>query len=165
MVKRIDKKALPVTLGTFYPPPFDGPCLSRERTRLGDAAHLTQYGVNHLRLPPGAWSSQRHWHTASDEFVYVLSGEVTLVTSEGAEILRAGDSAGFKAGDDNGHCLRNLSSEEATVLEIGTRIEGDEVDYSDIDLFAPAENKTSAMYTRKDGAPYTDLKRRAKKVE
>ena len=43
--------------------------------------------------------------------------------------------------------------------------EGDEVDYSDIDLFAPAENKTSAMYTRKDGAPYTDLKRRAKKVE
>src|SRR5437588_541436 len=32
------------------------PCRLRERTRLGDAAGLTQYGVNLMRLPPGAWS-------------------------------------------------------------------------------------------------------------
>jgi len=100
--------------------PFDEPCRKRERRRLGDAAGLTQFGVNLLRLPPGAWSSQRHWHTKEDEFVFVLSGEVVLVTDSGEEVLRAGDAAGFKADDPNGHCLRNRSNRDAQVLEIGT---------------------------------------------
>jgi uncharacterized cupin superfamily protein len=137
MSKKIDIAALPPVVGTTYPPPFDGPCLSRERRRLGDAAGLTQFGVNLLRLPPGAWSSQRHWHTESDELVYVLSGEVTLVTDDGAELLKAGDAAGFKAGDSNGHCLQNRSAAEATVLEIGTRARSDGAFYPDIDLAAP----------------------------
>src|SRR5205085_485454 len=83
------------------------------------AAGMTQYGVNLLRLPPGAWSSQRHWHTAGDEFVYVLSGEIVLVTDAGEEVLRAGDAAGFPANDPNGHCLQNRSDRPAEVLEIG----------------------------------------------
>ena len=105
MSKKIDASALTPTIGTLYPPPYDAPCRARQRTRLGDAAGLTQFGVNLLRLPAGAWSSQRHWHTASDEFVYVLNGEVMLVTDAGAELLHAGDAAGFKAGEPNGHCL------------------------------------------------------------
>ena len=105
MTKRIDAAAIAPIIGTLYPPPFDQPCRPRARKKLGDAAGLTQFGVNFLRLPPGAWSSQRHWHTAEDEFVYVLSGEVTLVSDGGDELLRAGDAAGFKAGDTNGHCL------------------------------------------------------------
>ena len=107
MSKRIDIAALPTVVGTLYPPPFDLPCRARERTKLGDPGGLTQFGVNLCRLPPGAWSSQRHWHNHEDEFVYVLSGEVVLVTEEGEETLRAGDSAGFAAGDSNGHCLQN----------------------------------------------------------
>jgi uncharacterized cupin superfamily protein len=101
MTKRIDIAALASVVGTLYPPPFDEPCRARARTRLGDPAGLTQFGVNLLRLPPGAWSSQRHWHTAGDEFVYVLSGEVVLVTDSGEEVLRAGDAAGFPANDTN----------------------------------------------------------------
>jgi Cupin domain len=97
MKKRIDVTSLPSVVGTLYPPSFDVPCRARERTKLGDAAGLTQFGVNLLRLPPGAWSSQRHWHTREDEFVYVLSGEVVLVTDGGEEVLRAGDAAGFPA--------------------------------------------------------------------
>lgn len=97
MAKRIDVAKLPVISGTLYPPPYDEPCRPRERTKLGDAAGLTQYGVNLVRLKPGAWSSQRHWHVAEDEFIYILSGEVTLVTNAGEEILRVGDCAGFKA--------------------------------------------------------------------
>src|SRR5215813_6252433 len=120
MPKRIDIVALIPVVGTTYPPPFDRPCRARERTKLGDAAGLTQFGVNLLRLPPGAWSSQRHWHTGEDEFVYVLSGEVVLVTDSGEEVLRSGDAAGFPAGDANGHCLQNRSSGDADVLEIGT---------------------------------------------
>jgi uncharacterized cupin superfamily protein len=159
MNKRIDAAALEPVVGTLYPPPFDAPCRARERTKLGDAAGLTQFGVNLLRLPPGAWSSQRHWHTGSDEFVYVLSGEVVLVSGGGEEILRAGDAAGFKAGDTNGHCLQNRSDHEARLLEIGTRVADDTGYYSDIDMVAPADGKP-AIYTRRDGTPYQDIRRR-----
>ena len=49
--------------------------------------------------------------------VYVLTGEVVLVTDGGEEVLRAGDAAGFKAGDRNGHCLQNRTNLEAQVLK------------------------------------------------
>ena len=159
MPKRIDPKTLPTVTGTTYPPPFDEPCLARERRRLGNAAGLTQYGVNLLRLPPQAWSSQRHWHSHADEFIYVLAGEVVLVTDEGEEILRAGEAAGFKANDPNGHHLQNRSGEDALILEIGTRHTDDGGVYSDIDMLAPAGGKP-ALYTHRDGSPYPDSKRR-----
>ncbi len=159
MAKRIEVAGLAPIVGTFYPPPYDEPCRARERKRLGDAAGLTQYGVNLLRLPPGAWSSQRHWHSAGDEFIYVVSGEVVLVTDEGEEVLHVGDAAGFKASDSNGHCLQNRSDRDAQVLEVGTRIEGDAAYYPDIDMVAPAGGKP-AQYTHRDCTPYTDLKRR-----
>jgi uncharacterized cupin superfamily protein len=159
MAKRIDVATLAPIIGTLYPPPFDRPCRSRERKRLGDVAGLTQFGVNLLRLPPGAWSSQRHWHTGSDEFVYVLAGEAVLVTDEGEETLRPGDAAGFKAGDTSGHCLRNLSNGEVLVLEIGTRVADDCGYYSEIDMVAPAGG-LRALYTQRDGTPYADIKRR-----
>lgn len=159
MTKRIDPQVLPATIGTLYPPPFDRPCRSRARTRLGDAAGLTQFGVNLLCLPPGAWSSQRHWHTGEDEFVYVVSGEVVLVSNGGEEVLHAGDAAGFPANDGNGHCLQNRSAADARVLEIGSRVAGSAAHYSDIDMMAPAGGKP-AMYTRRDGTPYSDIRRR-----
>ena len=39
--------------GTLYPPPFDEPCRARQRIKLGDAAGLTQFGVNLCTLPSG----------------------------------------------------------------------------------------------------------------
>jgi uncharacterized cupin superfamily protein len=119
---------------------------------VGDAAGLSDFGVNLLRLPPGAWSSQRHWHCAEDEFVYVLDGEVVLVTDSGEEILRAGDCAGFKAGIKDGHHLQNRYSRQAVVLEIGSRkAADDEGDYPDIDL---RFLKAGAGFAHKDGRPY-----------
>jgi uncharacterized cupin superfamily protein len=159
MTKRIDASALSSVVGTLYPSPYDVPCRRRERTKLGDAAGLAQFGVNLLRLPPGAWSSQRHWHTGGDEFIYVLSGEVVLVTEGEEEALRAGDSAGFRAGDTNGHCLQNRSGDDARVLEIGTRVPGETAYYSDIDMVAQADGNR-AVYTRRDGTPYPETGRR-----
>jgi uncharacterized cupin superfamily protein len=160
MGKRIDAASIPSVVGTLYPPPFDWPCRARERKKLGDAAGLTQFGVNMLRLPPGAWSSQRHWHTNSDEFVYVIAGEVLLVTDEGTEILHTGDAAGFKAGDPNGHCLRNQSSSEVLILEVGTRVAEEQAYYPEIDLVAASAGIRPAVYTRRDGTPYANIKRR-----
>ena len=152
MGKRIDTVALKPVVGTLYPPPFDEPCRARERTRLGDAAGLTQYGVNLLRLPPGAWSSQRHWHSTEDELVVMLEGEVVLVTDAGEETLTAGDCAGFKAGVTDGHCFQNRSEGEAVLLEVGSRHPGgDGAEYPDIDLVLPAGGKG---WRRKDGTAY-----------
>ena len=159
MPKRIDPKDLATHLGTFYPPPYDQPCRARERRRLGDAAGLTQFGVNLLRLPPGAWSSQRHWHFRQDEFVYVLEGEVTLVTNAGDEIFKAGHCAGFKAGEEDGHHFQNRSARDALLLEVGTRVADDGAAYPGIDLVAPA-NRSPAMYTHLDGTPYADIQQR-----
>jgi len=159
MTKRIDVAALPAIVGTTYPTPFDAPCRARQRKKLGDAAGLSQFGVNLLVLPPGAWSSQRHWHTGEDEFVYVLAGEVVLVSDAGEEVLRPGDAAGFKAGDGDGHCLQNRSAAEARLLEIGTRAQGSTAYYPDIDMVAPPGGEP-APYTRRDGTPYPNLGRR-----
>jgi uncharacterized cupin superfamily protein len=105
--------------------------------------------VNMLRLPKGQWSSQRHWHHHNDEFVMVLEGEVVLVTDAGEEVLRAGDSAGFKAGDPDGHHFQNRSDADAVLLEIGSSFPDDVAEYSDIDMRALPEG-----YVRKDGTPY-----------
>ncbi len=156
MSKMIDIAALQPMVGTHYPSPFDEPCRAKERTRLGDAAGLTQYGVNLLRLPPGAWSSQRHWHAKEDEFIFMLSGEVVLVTDVGEEVLCAGDCAGFKGGDIDGHCLQNRGTADAMVLEIGSRIAGDSAVYPDIDM----RYESGVGYLHKDGTPYPTRARR-----
>ena len=152
MAKKIDVAALKPVVGTLYPPPFDEPCRLRQRTRLGDAAGLTQYGVNLMRLPPGAWSSQRHWHSHEDEFVMVLEGELTLVTNAGEEKLGPGDCAAFKAGDPDGHHLINRSDRDAVVLEIGNSDPAhDRCVYSDIDMVA---EPGLDHYSHRDGTPY-----------
>ncbi len=159
MAKRIDIASLASHSGTFYPPPYDEPCRNRHRKKLGDAAGLTQFGVNLLRLPPGVWSSQRHWHTGSDEFVYVLEGEVVLVTDAGEEILKPGDCAGFRAGDADGHHFQNRGTRDSLLLEVGTRVGDDGAHYPGIDLVYPPGGVPS-LYTRRDGTPYRDIRRR-----
>jgi uncharacterized cupin superfamily protein len=157
MAKRVDLKDVPIVAGSGYPAPFDRACAGRKRQRVGDAAGLSDFGVNLLRLPPGAWSSQRHWHCAEDEFVYVLEGELVLVSDEGEEILRAGDCAGFKADIHDGHHLQNRTDRDAVALEIGARkVEEDEVDYPDIDLHCV---KGDGGYVHKDGTPYPSPRR------
>jgi uncharacterized cupin superfamily protein len=156
-MKKIDLAAAPVRKGTGYPEPYDAPCRERLRIKLGDAAGLTQFGVNRLTLPPGQWSSQRHWHHAEDEFVMVLEGEVVLVTEAGEELLRAGDCAGFKAGEADGHHLQNRSDRDAVLLEIGSRRPSEDgAEYPDIDLaIRPGER----AFRRKDGSAYDSANR------
>jgi hypothetical protein len=45
------------------------------------------------------------------------------------------------------------------VLEIGTRVAGDTGHYSDIDMISPADGRP-AQYVRRDGTPYTGIRRR-----
>ena len=151
---KIDIDKAPTRFGTAYPPPHDAPCRERKRWKLGDAAGLTQFGVNLMRLAPGTWSSQRHWHTAEDEFVWVVEGEVVLVDDDGEHVLRAGDCAGFKAGVPNVHHLQNLSEQEAVLLEVGSRKPTEDgCDYPDCDMIIRPGDE---IVRHRDGTPYQD---------
>lgn len=151
----IDRNRAPESSGSRYPAPYDEPCRQRRWRRLGDAAGLTQFGVNLVTLGPGVWSSQRHWHAREDEFVYVLSGEVVLRDDSGEHLLRSGDCAGFKAGDRNGHHFINRSTAEVTLLVVGGRDDDDYGEYPDIDLkFLPGRYDGHGGYAHKDGRPY-----------
>ena len=151
---KIDLSNTPTGAGSSYPAPFDEPCRGRSWHRLGVAAGLTRLGVSLVRLAPGAWSSQRHWHTHEDEFVYVLSGQLVLVTDDGEEMLAAGDSVGFPAGVRNGHCLQNRSTRDATFLVAANRSDEDGGEYSDIDMAFKPGRYTGGGYFHKDGSPY-----------
>ena len=156
MAKKIDLAAAPTVAGTLYPSPFDEPCRARRRVKVADAAGLTQFGANLCTLAPGAWSSQRHWHSHEDEFVYVLEGEVVMVTDAGEETLRTGDAAGFKAGVKDGHHFQNRSATApAKLLVVGGRSDEDHGEYSDIDMqFLPGRYSGGGGYRRKDGSSF-----------
>lgn len=119
-----------------YPPPHDQKLEGRKTWPLTSQWKLSQFGVNRVELPPGAWSTNRHWHRSNDELVIVISGELTLVTDEGEEVLRAGDSVGFKAGVENAHHLQNRSGEVAVYYDIGGRDPWDRSIFPDIGLEA-----------------------------
>jgi uncharacterized cupin superfamily protein len=148
---KIDIAAVPGRKGSGYPPPFDTPCGERIRQRLGNAGGLTDFGVNLMHLPPGSWSSQRHWHSHEDELVYVLEGELTLVEDGGETVLRAGDCAAFPKGSGNGHHLLNKSHATAVYLEVGSRQSADVTTCSDIDMMS---SNADGRFVHKDGTPY-----------
>ena len=150
---KLDIEALPIDTKTPYPPPFDRVVYGRERRRLGNAAGLSQFGVNLTTLRPGAASALRHWHANEDELVFVLEGEVVLIEDDGETVLGAGDAAAFKANSGNGHHLVNRTTNDAVYLEIGTRAKHERVQYPDVDLVAVRDDN-GMRFTHKNGDPY-----------
>ncbi len=98
---------------------------------LSVAGGLTQFGAYVETLRPGAWSSKRHWHTAEDEFAYVLDGVVTLRDDAGMQDLGPGDAVCWPHGDPNAHHLTNRSDAPCRYLIVGSRVAGDIAHYPD----------------------------------
>jgi uncharacterized cupin superfamily protein len=119
-----------------YPPPHDARLAGRKTWSLTNQWKLTQFGVNRVEIPPGGWSTNRHWHERNDELVLVVQGEITVVTDEGEEVLRAGDCIGFKAGVPNAHHLQNRSDAPAVFFDVGGRDAWDVSIFPDIGLEA-----------------------------
>ena len=149
----IDPKNVPEIIGSKYPQQFQSTVAGRVKKRLGDAAGLQNFGVNLVRLAPGSGSALRHWHTRQDELIYVLEGEVTLITNAGEQVLKPGMAAGFPAGDANGHHLVNHTNADVVYLEIGDRTDGDWANYPDDDLIAKASDN-GWIFTHKNGDIY-----------
>ena len=149
----LDPATVPERRGSTYPEPFRSRMGDRAKRKLGDALGLTRFGVNLVTLPPGGQSALRHWHTLEDEFVWMLEGEVVLVTDAGEQVLRAGMCAGYPAGRRDAHHVVNRSASTARYLEVGNRIEGDNAHYPDDDLMW-CEDENGVYAAHKDGRRY-----------
>ena len=144
---------LKATNRSGYPKPFRSQVLPRYKRALGDAAGLKTIGINHTTLMPGKVSSMRHWHTREDELIYVLEGELVLITDQGEKRMRAGQCVAFPAGLRNGHQFANRGSKPAVYLEVSNRDPRDLAHYPDVDLRWNAPG-SRGRYSHKDGRPY-----------
>jgi uncharacterized cupin superfamily protein len=146
---KIDLDSIEQSNRTGYPPPFDKDVAGRWVRRLAPATGLTDFGVSHVTLEPGAWSSQRHWHDGEDEFLVMVDGEAVLVEDDGRTLLKAGDCASWPKGSTNGHHLRNEGDRDCVfvVMSGGTRSGGG---YSDVDMMFTPDGR----YAHKDGSAY-----------
>ena len=147
---KLDLEAIPQTNATGYPPPYDKDVEGRYYRRLAPAAGLAKMGASHVTLQPGAYSSQRHWHSEQDELVIMLEGEAILIEDEGETCVRSGDVLAWAASEKNGHRLHNRSDQPCVFVAVsaGDRDE-DRGEYPDIDMVFGPEG-----YFRKDGTPY-----------
>jgi uncharacterized cupin superfamily protein len=150
---KIDISKAKVRTTSAYPPEYQKVVEGREKTVLGDAAGLTQFGVNLTRLKPGAASALLHWHEEEDEFVYIVEGELILVEDGGETALKPGDCAGWKAGTPLGHQLVNRSGRDAVYIEIGTRAPRERAHYPGLDLMF-SRDESGVRVTHKNGEPY-----------
>lgn len=149
----INPDKVPDSKGSNYPQVFQQLVAGRIKKRLGNAAGLTNFGVNLVSLKPGSCSALRHWHSKQDEFIYIIAGEITLITDAGERVLQAGDMAGFPAGVADGHHLVNRCNSTVTYLEVGDRTPGDTVSYPDVDLIAQ-HTPDGWLFTNRDGKVY-----------
>jgi len=152
---KLDLSQIEPRLGSGYPAPFDEPCKTRTAFQLSDLGGLTQFGANIITLPPGAWSSQRHHHSAEDEVVFIISGSPTLYEGKDGIPLSPGDVTVHPMGDGIGHHMKNETDSDVTFLVVGGRNpETDSGVYPDIDLALPANGTPNRVFQRKNGTPY-----------
>lgn len=146
---KVNLDAIEQTNRTGYPPPFNEAVAGRWYRRLAPPSGLTDFGVSHVVLKPGAWSSQRHWHNGEDEFLVMLTGEALLVEDDSRTVLRPGDCAAWPKGIESGHHLINESDEDCSFVVVGggTNAGGG---YSDIDMMWTTDGK----FAHKDGTLY-----------
>lgn len=139
-----------------YPPPYnEGFHPEMLWKPVGAMLGLRNFGVNIVTLPPGARSAERHWHKAQDEFVYLIEGELTILSEAGETTMSQGQSVGFKAGVPDGHVLVNNATEPAVYLCVGDRAHPEHVTYPDVDMQLVADEK-GPRFLHADGTPYPD---------
>ncbi len=147
---KITLETIPATNATGYPPHLADVVADRWYRRLGPATGLTDFGVSHVVLKPGAWSAQRHWHENEDEFLVILSGSAVLVDDHGRTPMGPGDCAAFPKNDGNAHCLVNEGEADCVFIVVGQSANGP-CHYPDVDMheFGAADKR------RKNGEPFT----------
>lgn len=144
------KDTVPVTDAVSgYPDPYNLGSGNISFRHLTDAGGLTQFGAAVQTLHPGGQSSQMHWEDHEDEFLYMLTGALTVIENGEAAVIGPGDACCWKAGVPVAHMLRNHTDAPASYLIVGARHPENTCHYPGLDLLA-----TPQGFTHLDGTPY-----------
>ena len=113
----------------------DGELVRHERGYLGrslgkdNAARHCSIGV--YELAPGESGADYHFELTREEWLVVVSGELTLRTPDGERVLRAGDTVAFVPGEAGAHQVRNDGDVPARLAMPSTLEESRSVVYPD----------------------------------
>ena len=142
----LTKSAIDSTTETTHLHQFNERAI-RHTVSLSDIVGLTKFGLHLVRVEAGDETTTHHYHEESDEFIYMLSGELSLRYGDAHYQLSAGDFVGFPA-HGAAHSMRNDSDADATYLMGGSRPD------IDITLYPEIDRK---MYTIHGKKEYVDL--------
>ena len=130
---KLDLDAIAPRAGSDYPPPHDAPVAGRVARFLSEAGGIEDFVAAHSIVPPGGWSSQRHWHEDEDELVVVVAGTGVLVEEDARTRLAPGDVAAFPKGRANGHHIVNDGDVPLVLIAVSLP-ERSPCHYPDLDL-------------------------------
>jgi uncharacterized cupin superfamily protein len=147
---KVNLDLIPQTNATGYPQLYAQEVEGRWYRRLAPATGISDFGVSHVTLKPGAWSGQRHWHAGEDEFVVMISGAAVLIDDNGRTDIVPGDCVAYPKGDGNGHHLVNESRADCVFVVVG-RPSITDCYYPDIDMHLSAGAESQK---RKDGSDF-----------
>jgi uncharacterized cupin superfamily protein len=102
--------------------------LNRSLGRDLDAQHCS---IGVYELAPGESGADYHFELTHEEWLIVVSGELTLRMPGGERVLRAGDTVAFVPGEEGAHAMRNESDEPVRFAMPSTREESRSVVYPD----------------------------------
>lgn len=91
--------------------------------RLGGRAGAERLGATLYELESGAKASPLHFHHGAEELLFVIAGEPTLRTDDGADgerVLARGEVVSFPPGRAGTHQILNRAAEPARVLICST---------------------------------------------
>ncbi len=150
----LDAISVKANRGNSLPEPFHTTMGEFETRRMARHFGLTAIAVNLVHLDPGCQSALRHWHPKNEEFVYMLTCELVLITDEGETVMQPGMVAGFIGGEENGHHLVNRSSEVASYIVVGSLLGGDRGHYPDDDFIWVKNKGEPRRAAHRDGSLY-----------
>jgi uncharacterized cupin superfamily protein len=138
------------------------PGYSWQAAVLGPALGASRIGATLYELPPGQASFPYHYEYGCEEWLLVLTGEVTLRDPEGERALAAGDVVCFPEGPQGAHRVANHGEQPARIVLFSTKGRPAVAVFPDSDklvLFSGGEPVDDVIAGRSDSLDYWEGER------
>jgi uncharacterized cupin superfamily protein len=140
----------------------DEPGYSWQAAVLGPALGASRIGATLYELPPGQASFPYHYEYGCEEWLLVLTGEITLRDPEGERALAAGDVVCFPEGPQGAHRVANHGQQPARIVLFSTKGRPAVAVFPDSDkvvLFSGGEPVDDLIAGRSDSLDYWEGER------
>lgn len=99
--------------------------------RLGAITGSKHFVFDIRRLDPDMFSFPYHFHRNAEELILILTGEMTLRSKDGFQVLTAGELVFFEIGETSAHQFYNHSDAPCSYLDLRTTVGIDITEYPD----------------------------------